>query len=530
MKPVAFGVFIFFALFALYFAGLGTYPLVDTDEPVYGQVAKEMAAGAGWLTPHYNGGLWFDKPPLFYWLSGISARLLGPSEFAVRLPSALWGAGLVFLVYAWAVYDFGRRSGVFSGLVMATCLQQIVLARTAVTDMTLAFCLTAALYAYRRWLDAKEGRMAWAGICGVMAGMGLLAKGPVALLLLVAAFFIHLCWTGRLGRLRTRDALLGGISALIVGLPWYGLMYILHGDSFLHGFLISNNLNRFLTPEHQNLAGQWYSYLLNVPVLFAFFFPWSLFLPQALLRAWRSNDGAKLASVWMGLVFIFFSISQTKLVTYIFPLYPAAALFVGHLCDQASKDAGAGRGFRTALGVALVLSPLLTLGLIAIARQEYPGAEHAAFIAGGILILAAACSLGWTQYYRRDPLRSASWIVGAGMAVFSLWSVFGVMPAVADKVSTQHFFRYIVKAPEVRVAELRAYHPSMLFYFGRKPEPLSNISMARQALLRENPMYLFCEAADAEKVAVAGSVQLARSENLVLLANREAALLRKGIQ
>src|SRR6059036_132860 len=86
-------------LYLLYFHRLGALPLQDPDEPVYGQVAKEMAAGEGWLTPHYNGRPWFDKPPLFYWLSAASVRALGPTEFACRLPSALLAVALVFLVY-----------------------------------------------------------------------------------------------------------------------------------------------------------------------------------------------------------------------------------------------------------------------------------------------------------------------------------------------------------------------------------------------------------------------------------------------
>ena len=168
-------------IFALYFAAMGSYPLVDPDEPVYGQIAKEMAAGAGWLTPHFDGQPWFDKPPLFYWLSGLSARVLGPTELACRLPSAVLAVAVLLLVYFLVNHDFSRRAALFAALAMATCLQTIILARAAVTDMTLLFCLLGALYAYRRWFDADgPSRFAWMAACGAMTGLGMLAKGPVA--------------------------------------------------------------------------------------------------------------------------------------------------------------------------------------------------------------------------------------------------------------------------------------------------------------------------------------------------------------
>src|SRR4051812_48763836 len=105
------------ALFALYFVDLGSYPLFDPDEPVYGQVAREMARGGGWLSPPFNGAFWFDKPPLFYWLSALSVSVFGPTEFACRLPSALSALGVVALVYALATRDFGPRAAALSALV-----------------------------------------------------------------------------------------------------------------------------------------------------------------------------------------------------------------------------------------------------------------------------------------------------------------------------------------------------------------------------------------------------------------------------
>ena len=157
----------------------------------------------------------------------------------------------------------------------------------------------------------------------------------------------------------------GTVAMLAVGLPWYIAMYMIHKDAFVQGFLVANNLSRFLKPENAAQSGHWYSCLANFPVLLILFLPWSVFLPQAIARNWRVNDGAKLASVWFGVVFVFFSLSKTMLPTYIFPLYPAAAI--------------RGHGMRLRLGLGLrglgkavvVLCPCCS-GRLGCGRTEIP--------------------------------------------------------------------------------------------------------------------------------------------------------------
>lgn len=529
LHPLTYGILIAAALFALYFAALGRYPLMDPDEPVYGQVAKEMAAGRGWLTPHYLGQPWFDKPPLYYWLSATSASLLGPTELAIRLPSAILAVGLVFLVYALASYDFGRRASVFSAIAMATCLQQIVLAHASVTDMTLVFCLTAALYAYRRWIGASgRARFRWIVLCGAMTGLGMLAKGPVAPVLLAATFTIHLWWTGRLRHLASLEALAGIAAAVAVGAPWYLAMWTLHHDTFVQGFLVANNIVRFLKPEHAEITGHWYSFLLNVPVLLVFFFPWSVFLPQGLVRAWRVNEGARLASVWFAVVFIFFSISKTQLVTYIFPLYPAAAIFVGVLWGSAaSGDSRDARGVRSALWAALGISVLVAAGLVMYANAKYPEAARAALVLGAIMVVTVAAALAWTIRCKRDTGGKPVWILGTGMAVFTLWIMCGVMPLAAPRASTRDLVQRIPGADGARIIEmLRSRRQSMVFYLGRRPEHALDASAARRLLSERTPTFVICKEAAAEQLRTPGAVLWAKSGGLVVFANEAA--YRKG--
>lgn len=523
LQWLLFTVLIVVALYALYFAKLGSYPLVDPDEPVYGQVAKEMASGAGWLTPHYNGKMWFDKPPLFYWLSGASASVFGPTEFASRFPSAVLAVAVVLLVYLLASHDFGKRAGLFASIAMATCLQQIILAHSAVTDMTLVFCLTLALYAYRKWFDAAgKGRFGWVALCGAMTGLGMLAKGPVAPVLLGITFIVHLAWTGRIKRLFSLDVALAVIVALCVGLPWYVAMYVLHKDTFVQGFIMANNINRFLKPEHASQTGSWYSIFLNVPVLLVFFFPWSVFLPQAIKRSWNVNNGARLALAWFVVVFGFFSLSKTQLVTYIFPVYPSAAIFIGTFLDFATSKDKAGLGsVRKGLWIACIVSLLVAAGAVISAKAKYPEAASAATILMGIMVFTMIVALAWSL--RGKNMKIMPLIIGCGMAVFSMWLVTGVVSPVSSRISSKELARYVPNGPGIKYIEYSLERPSLLFYTGIRPERSYNATMVKRILTGQDKVFVFCKEKDAAQIKIDSAVEWEKRAGLIVFTNASTA-------
>ncbi len=393
------------------------------DEPVYGQVGKEMAhAGlAGWLSPRYGGQLWFDKPPLFYWLTAFSMRVLGDTEFAARLPSALLSVGLVAATYALArrAYPSTPKAALWAGFVLATSVQFFTLARAAVTDMTLAVCLALALYGVYAWTQTNQGR--WMALAGLMTGLGMLAKGPVALVLIGVQTIAYLLLTRQAKRLLSPALWAGFTLCLAVGLPWFLLMIHLHGQLFISGFLEANNVTRYLTAEHKETSPFWFF----LPVLLGGFLPWSLALPGALILAGRqgksvqaehaADNPALFFGLWAVLVFVFFSLSQSKLVTYIFPLYPAAAVLVGGFLAKSRETSARFNplwlyaAFNLALGIALwnfgpkyQVAPVtlwlwwLTLGgaaLLALAPKR--GGWTAAGIGTGLFLLIAWCSPTW---------------------------------------------------------------------------------------------------------------------------------------
>jgi len=486
-------------IFALYFAGLGSYPLLDRDEPVYGQFVKEMAHG-DWLTPHYLGHILFDKPPFTYWLMSSSVRVFGQNEFALRLPSALMAVLLILIVYLLASFDYGRRVGLLSALVMATCVQQIALARASVTDITFAVCLMAAVYFYRRWLDA-ENQLFWPVFCGAATGLAMLTKGPIGPLLVFGTVFLHLLITRRLRRLVSLGALLGIIAGLAVGLPWYIAMYIMHSNQFVQEFIIMHHLSRFTKPLHASQTGSWTSYFRNFMILLVFFYPWSLFLPQAVVRAARvskSNEGAKLALVWIGVVFIFFSLSKTQLVTYIFPVYPAASVLIGALWHLAATgDKKAQKGVVAVLWIVFFIAVLIAVGLFFISARKFPEAQPRAWIG---LALVFAFGLAAILVSIRNQWSAAPWIMGAGMALFVIGVIFVVMPAAHKSISSRWVVETIPAEYRSSVVVFRApdkvtglpKFSGLVYYLGYEPRDIRTLDEAQKLLVSHKPVFIVC--------------------------------------
>ncbi len=357
---------------SIFFFNLGGARLWDDDEPRNAQCAREMLARGDWLVPTFNGALRTDKPILIYWLMMSAYRVFGDGEFAARFWSAAAGLGTTLLTFHIGRTLLGSRIGFWSGWILATTLMFVVAARAATPDSVMIFCTTLAMYFFVRATWGKSGTLAGANqladylprrktdlalIYGAMA-LGMLAKGPVAVVLptLVLVSYVALvrqslaaphadgwprrllrslspaAWLAAAWRLRPFTAL--AIVAAIAA-PWYLLVGIATDGGWVMGFLGRHNVSRFLKPMEGHQGPIWY----YVPAVLFGFFPWSIVLPQALVRlashARRSASWAAYlflgcwAATWIG----FFSFSSTKLPSYITPVFPALAMMTAVWID-----------------------------------------------------------------------------------------------------------------------------------------------------------------------------------------------------
>jgi 4-amino-4-deoxy-L-arabinose transferase-like glycosyltransferase len=339
----------------LYFLNLGRWDLWNPDEPRYAQVAREMVNGGDWVLMHYNGRIYPDKPPLFFWLIAFSSYLWqGFSSFSVRFPAAFFGTLTVLLTFFLGKMLYTSRTGFLSGLILATSVEFAYLSTRANIDTTLTFFTTASLLCFLLWYrrgqdkakDMKKAevevkveekaKMRNPLIYGFYIGMALatLAKGPVGFILPLSVSLIYLVVQKDWGGIRRMRLLSGMALFLGIVLLWYLPALLKGGEDYLQATLFKQTIDRYT--QGWSKARPIYYYLYNFP---ADFLPWILFVPAAVAYGFSRERMEKRKEflflfTWFALVFVFFSLSKGKRPIYLLPLYPAVSLMVGKLWDD----------------------------------------------------------------------------------------------------------------------------------------------------------------------------------------------------
>lgn len=400
----------------LFTAGLGRTALWDNDEALYTEIARQIVRRADPMTLYWNGSPWFVHPPLAFWLSAATGALLGFSEFTARLWSVLFGTAGVLVTYLLGRRLYDHRTGIISGLILATSLEYVILARGAGLDMPLLAFMLAAFYMVivaegNAESAARRRAYRWAFL---WAGLATLSKGPIGLLL--PGMVIGAWWLLRgVGRQRLRALPWDGFAIYAaVGLSWYAVEAIRWGMPFLRQVVGYYMFTRFFGVV-ENQPGPWYYY---VPVLLIAAFPWTAYLPGAVIhhsRQIRQDGRSALLLLWMGITFVFYSLARTKLPNYILPVLPAAAIAISRVFALALGEGGGPvrRLVRASTAVLIVVVVLVPAAIGVYLQRAYP----AEFAAVGTLLLppallaAAAALLHGALIGRRPAAALGSLIV-----------------------------------------------------------------------------------------------------------------------
>jgi len=326
----------------LFFAGLQVIGLLGADEPRYAQIAREMLARHDWVTPVLFGQPWLEKPPLLYWGAMLAYKATGGvTGWAARLPSAILCTLMVFFIYVWA-RRFRRGMQLDAALITAASAIIIGFGRGASTDMPLAATFTIAMLSWYGWYESQN--RAWLLTFYAFAGLGTLAKGPVAVflagLIVVAFAALRRDW-----RLVLRTLWLPGIALyLAVVLPWF--IAVQHANpEFFRVFILEHNLARYTTDTFRHKQPFWY----YLPVALIGLVPWTVFVITALvdaIRDWRfsveepqgKEDLRTYLALWFLLPIVFFSLSQSKLPGYILPAIPAGTILLADFVLRREKE------------------------------------------------------------------------------------------------------------------------------------------------------------------------------------------------
>jgi 4-amino-4-deoxy-L-arabinose transferase-like glycosyltransferase len=313
---------------------VGAGSLAAWDEAIYAQVSKEMARSGDWLTPQWGYRPWFEKPPLFMWVTALFYRLFGVGEFSARAPSAISGLALIGVTYLIGRHAYGRRVGLLAAVILLSCYHFLSFSRFGTTDVMLTLFTCLAIYAYLRLGD--EGQRWWYLVWSSCA-LALMVKGAGGLIA-PAAIVLALAFDRRFGdALRSAPFWRGVVLATLIVAPWHVLMSVRYGRGFLDEYIGYHVIARSTRALEGHASGHFY----YVGMLVDGFFPWCLLVPFAAVSVVRRNLKDRSHS-WVlpllcSLVFGVYTAIPTRRPWYVVPLYPSLAVLVASFIDNLYK-------------------------------------------------------------------------------------------------------------------------------------------------------------------------------------------------
>ena len=354
--------FLFFAIFLNFYLLLPITPLFNLDEGAFSEATREMLINNNFITTYLNGNLRFDKPILIYWLQAISISIFGINEFAFRLPSAIAATIWCLLIYIFSKKIYNEKIALFASFFMVTTLQIGLIAKAAIADSLLNMFIALSMFSLFTYIKTDCKKYLYISFLAI--AFGFLTKGPVAILIPLATYFLYSLIKNNLKKF-LKDVFnpIGILLFSIIALPWYILAYLDQGEKFINGFFLKHNLDRFKT----SFEGHKGSLFYFIPVVLIGFLPWSTLLIKYLINIknfFKQKDEFFIfGTIWFLFVFLFFSFSGTKLPHYVIYGYTPVFIFMAISFEKIKSE--------FLLSLPLILFSLLLLFLPFVVTQFF---------------------------------------------------------------------------------------------------------------------------------------------------------------
>jgi 4-amino-4-deoxy-L-arabinose transferase-like glycosyltransferase len=405
----------------LLFFGRLSAPLLEPEEAMYAEIPREMGAAGNWLVPMHQGRAFYEKPPMLYWLILVAYSIFGVHEWSARLVAAAAALGTVLVTFWWGQRALGLRAGLAGALILCLSPRFIHQARLITMDGLLCLWVVTGLALGQAAL--QSGRLVWRWwlLSAAACGLGLLTKGPVALLLVAVPLLGYQLLDLRTARPRGRSWLAYLAAAVGLALPWYAAL-AWRDPSFVYQFFWNHHVAlRFVQPLHVEPA--WF----YLPILLLGMLPGTVLLPSLVRHlARRSRPAARrrpsvlgfwlLSGAWCVL---FFSVADCKRIGYILPAMPPLALALGYTLDRRLPVRGKTSRVCCRKGRGTLLPLGATLGVLAVGLGGALWAGHAGLIKPApalALVCLTAAGISWSIYRRRQT-SIAAWMT-CGVATF----------------------------------------------------------------------------------------------------------------
>jgi 4-amino-4-deoxy-L-arabinose transferase-like glycosyltransferase len=457
------------AVAIIWFGNLEYRKLVKPDEGRYAEIPREMVVSGDWVTPRLNELKYFEKPPLQYWATAVAYTVFGEHQWTSRLWAALTGFAGILLAWFAGTRLFGREAGIYAALLLGSSMLYSMMAHINTLDMGVTFFITLGIFSLliaQKEENATERRkwmcLAWAGLA-----LAVLSKGLMGLILPGAALFLYSVFNRDIAIWKRMHWFSGLAVFLLVAAPWFVLV-IKANPEFFDRFFIYEHYTRFTTKVH----GRYQPWYYFVPVLLLGMLPWVFLMFDTLLRIWKNSvQQVKIFSperfllVWAVFIYFFFSISGSKLPSYLLPMFPALALLMG----KQIAEMPARRLYWLTVPVLAVVAILLGLAPFTARTADTPLQQQMYSDYAVWLVIAAAiwfvgvCSALWLL--RRDNKMAAVIVLAFSSLVAAQVGTSGHNTAARER-SAYHIAEAIMPyvKPEIPFYSIMYYEQTLPFY------------------------------------------------------------------
>ena len=497
-----------------YWIGIGDSTLWDANEAFYAETPRVMIETGDYVSPSFNTNPRFNKPPLTYWIVAASYHVFGISEWSERLPIVLAAMGLIAVAFVIGRTVWGIQVGLWAAIVMASLPRFLMHSRRTSIDVVLSLFMGLTLTFFTLAELRPERRKLWLCLMYMCIGFGFMTKGPVAVVLPGAAFFIYLLVEKRLKDL-TRMMIPAGIAIfLAIVVPWYLLVFQKHGANYIVSFILNENIGRY-TDEGWGPRRHFF----YLQTMLGDLFPWSLLMIVALVCVgFRRRFGewifgsnsidtasgseqafsiARLLAIWIAVIVGFYSLSRNQQDQYVMPTFLAAAVLVGVLIDAfVEKRADKLKWVFIAIG-ALLATVGATFFWLGNGRSSL---DLAGIAAVGIVLLfvgvvtavsAALKKRDLAVYANVTAIIALMWIfVLAILPDFERYKPVKVLSDVITKIA----------GPDTKVGYYRYTAPTMVYYLHRPVLELFQEDEVISLFAEGTPAYLIMTEADYEAI------------------------------
>lgn len=378
------------AVIVIWFGNLEYRKLIRPDEGRYAEIPREMVVSGDWTTPRLNDLKYFEKPPLQYWATAVAYEVFGEHQWTSRFWTAFTGFAGILLAWFAGTRLFGRDAGIYAAVLLGSSMLYAMMGHINTLDMGVTFFISLGIFALllgqveeqpskrRNWM-----LLAWAGLA-----LAVLSKGLMGLVLPGAALFLYSLFNRDIAIWKRMHWVSGLLLFFLIATPWFVLV-IKANPEFFDRFFIYEHYTRFTTKQ----LGRYQPWYYFVPILLLGMLPWTGLMFDAALRTWRGSvqkvkafNPERFLLVWVVFVYIFFSISDSKLPSYLLPMFPSLALLMGkQLTEMRSRRLI----WLTAPSLVVVGILLCTIPFAAKMSADTP-LQHQMYSAYAIWLLAAA--------------------------------------------------------------------------------------------------------------------------------------------